>query len=95
MTGLVIGATPLLPPEVEQAPRAETTPDPGELTREYSAHNYAPLPIVVESADGVWVTDVQGRRYLDMLAGYSALNFGHGTRGLSPRRSGSWSGSRW
>ena len=77
MTGLVIGATPLLPPEAEQAPRTETTPNPGELTREYSAHNYAPLPIVVESAEGVWVTDVRGRRYLDMLAGYSALNFGH------------------
>ena len=77
MTGLVIGATPLLPPEAEQAPRTETTPNPGELTREYSAHNYAPLPIVVESGEGVWVTDVRGRRYLDMLAGYSALNFGH------------------
>ncbi len=52
-------------------------PDLGELTREYSAHNYHPLPVIVESADGVWVTDVRGRRYLDMLAGYSALNFGH------------------
>src|SRR5215510_9174272 len=78
MTGLVIGeATTLQPSEAQHASRAETTSDPGELTREFSAHNYAPLPIVVESADGVWVTDVRGRRYLDMLAGYSALNFGH------------------
>jgi ornithine--oxo-acid transaminase len=45
---------------------------------EHSAHNYHPLPVVVASAEGAWVTDVEGRRYLDMLAGYSALNFGHG-----------------
>ncbi|MFF3944368.1 ornithine--oxo-acid transaminase [Streptomyces sp. NPDC001902] len=43
----------------------------------HSAHNYHPLPVVVASAEGAWVTDVEGRRYLDMLAGYSALNFGH------------------
>jgi ornithine--oxo-acid transaminase len=41
------------------------------------AHNYHPLPIVVSRAEGTWVEDVEGRRYLDMLAGYSALNFGH------------------
>jgi ornithine--oxo-acid transaminase len=44
----------------------------------YSAHNYHPLPVVIASGEGAWVTDVEGRRYLDMLAGYSALNFGHG-----------------
>ena len=38
--------------------------------------------MVVASADGAWMTDVEGRRYLDMLAGYSALNFGHGNRRL-------------
>jgi ornithine--oxo-acid transaminase len=48
-----------------------------ELTSEYGAHNYHPLPIVAAQAEGVWVTDVEGRRYLDMLAAYSALNFGH------------------
>ncbi len=48
-----------------------------ELTSEYGAHNYHPLPIVAAEAEGVWVTDVEGRRYLDMLAAYSALNFGH------------------
>ncbi|MFF4472505.1 ornithine--oxo-acid transaminase [Streptomyces sp. NPDC001599] len=41
------------------------------------AHNYHPLPVVVARAAGAWVEDVEGRRYLDMLAGYSALNFGH------------------
>ncbi|WP_431960221.1 ornithine--oxo-acid transaminase [Actinacidiphila sp. bgisy160] len=46
-------------------------------TEAHSAHNYHPLPVVVASAEGAWVTDVEGRRYLDMLAGYSALNFGH------------------
>ncbi|MEU3303210.1 MULTISPECIES: ornithine--oxo-acid transaminase [unclassified Streptomyces] len=48
----------------------------------HSAHNYHPLPIVVASADGAWMTDVEGRRFLDMLAGYSAINFGHGNQRL-------------
>ncbi|MDV5147882.1 ornithine--oxo-acid transaminase [Streptomyces sp. SBC-4] len=48
----------------------------------HSAHNYHPLPVVVASADGAWLTDIEGHRYLDMLAGYSALNFGHGNRRL-------------
>jgi ornithine--oxo-acid transaminase len=43
----------------------------------YVAHNYAPLPVVAASADGVWITDITGRRYLDCLAAYSAVNFGH------------------
>jgi ornithine--oxo-acid transaminase len=46
-----------------------------------SAHNYAPLPVVVAKAEGVWVEDVDGRRFLDMLSAYSALNVGH----LHPR----------
>lgn len=41
------------------------------------AHTYHPLPVVIARAEGAWVEDVEGRRYLDMLAGYSALNFGH------------------
>ncbi|MFE2157437.1 ornithine--oxo-acid transaminase [Streptomyces lydicus] len=48
----------------------------------HSAHTYHPLPVVVATAEGAWMTDVEGRRYLDMLAGYSALNFGHGNRRL-------------
>ncbi len=47
------------------------------LSQEHAAHNYHPLPIVIDEAEGAWVTDVEGRRYLDMLAAYSALNFGH------------------
>ena len=47
------------------------------LTEQYAAHNYHPLPVVLASGEGAWVTDVDGRRYLDCLAGYSALNFGH------------------
>jgi len=46
-------------------------------TLAHSAHNYDPLPVVIAEADGAWVTDVEGRRYLDMLAAYSAINFGH------------------
>ncbi|MFF2810519.1 ornithine--oxo-acid transaminase [Streptomyces sp. NPDC058000] len=48
----------------------------------HSAHNYHPLPVVVATAEGAWMTDVTGRRYLDLLAGYSALNFGHRNRRL-------------
>ena len=43
----------------------------------YSAHNYHPLPVVLERGDGVWVWDIDGNRYLDMLSAYSALNQGH------------------
>jgi ornithine--oxo-acid transaminase len=53
------------------------TSDLMELSGAHSAHNYHPLPVVVAEAEGAWVTDVEGRRYLDMLAAYSALNFGH------------------
>jgi ornithine--oxo-acid transaminase len=48
-----------------------------DLVERSSAHNYHPLPVVVAEAEGVWVTDVEGKRYLDMLSAYSALNFGH------------------
>jgi ornithine--oxo-acid transaminase len=42
------------------------------------AHNYNPLPVVISRGEGSWVTDVEGKRYLDLLSAYSALNFGHG-----------------
>ena len=45
--------------------------------RLHGAHNYQPLPVMISEAEGCWVTDVDGRRYLDMLAAYSAINFGH------------------
>ena len=47
------------------------------LDEQWSTHNYHPLPVVIAEAEGAWVTDVHGKRYLDFLAGYSALNFGH------------------
>src|SRR5258708_38689013 len=43
----------------------------------YGAHNYHPLDVVIERAEGVWVYDVEGKRYLDCLAAYSAVNQGH------------------
>ena len=49
-----------------------------DLDDTWCTHNYHPLPVVIAEASGAWVTDVSGKRYLDMLAGYSALNFGHG-----------------
>ena len=60
-----------------------TTPSPStsaiiDATERWAAHNYHPLPVVISSGAGAWVTDVDGTRYLDALAGYSALNFGHG-----------------
>ncbi|SDX41876.1 ornithine--oxo-acid transaminase [Paenibacillus sp. PDC88] len=48
-----------------------------ERTERYGAANYKPLPIVISSAEGVWVTDPEGNRYMDMLSAYSALNHGH------------------
>ncbi len=47
------------------------------LTEEYGAHNYHPLPIVISKAEGVWVEDPEGTRYMDMLSAYSAVNQGH------------------
>src|ERR1700691_6810416 len=62
----------------------DTVIAPGALTasaiaidERYTAHNYVPLPVVAASAEGAWITDVEGRRYLDCLAAYSAVNFGH------------------
>ncbi len=46
-------------------------------TDKFGAHNYKPLPIVLEKAQGVWVWDVDGNKYMDMLSAYSALNHGH------------------
>ncbi|WP_259408089.1 ornithine--oxo-acid transaminase [Streptomyces akebiae] len=57
--------------------RARSSADLIRAEEPVLAHNYHPLPVVVARAEGTWVEDVEGRRYLDMLAGYSALNFGH------------------
>ncbi len=53
------------------------TQDFVELENRYGAHNYHPLDVVIERAEGVWVYDVDGKRYLDCLAAYSAVNQGH------------------
>ena len=47
------------------------------LEEQYGAHNYHPLDVVIARAEGAWVEDVEGRRYLDFLAAYSAVNQGH------------------
>ncbi|MGJ6126221.1 ornithine--oxo-acid transaminase [Mycolicibacterium sp. Y3] len=57
--------------------KVDLTRDAISLDETYTAHNYSPLPVVAASAEGVWITDVEGRRYLDCLAAYSAVNFGH------------------
>ena len=49
-----------------------------EAEGEHLAHNYHPLPVVISRGEGAWVTDAEGKRYLDLLSAYSALNFGHG-----------------
>jgi len=54
------------------------TDDAIAFEHEHCAHNYHPLPVVIREAEGAWVTDIEGRRYLDMLSAYSAINFGHG-----------------
>ncbi|MBD0378885.1 ornithine--oxo-acid transaminase [Paenibacillus sedimenti] len=48
-----------------------------EQTERFGAHNYHPLPIVISRAEGVWVEDPEGNRFMDMLSAYSALNHGH------------------
>ncbi len=48
-----------------------------ELDESYGAHNYKPLDVVIDRAEGVWVYDVEGKKYLDCLAAYSAVNQGH------------------
>ncbi len=50
---------------------------PADLEWQHAAHNYKPLPVTLARGEGVWVYDTHGHRYLDMLAGYSATNFGH------------------
>ena len=57
--------------------RAAGTPAEVERAEARTAHNYHPLPVVLSHAEGAWMTDIEGNRFLDLLAGYSALNFGH------------------
>src|SRR5690625_861039 len=56
---------------------AKTSKEIIDQTQEFGAKNYHPLPVVVSKAEGVWVEDPEGNRYMDMLSAYSALNQGH------------------
>ncbi len=48
------------------------------IERKYCADNYAPLPVVLHGGAGAWLTDIHGKRYLDLMSAYSATSFGHG-----------------
>jgi len=61
----------------QQLDRSTRTQELAELENLYGAHNYHPLEVVIERAEGVWVYDVDGKRYLDCLSAYSAVNQGH------------------
>ena len=54
-----------------------------QTTNKYSAPNYSPLEVVLTKGDGVWVWDIEGKKYLDMLCAYSAVNFGHSNKRLT------------
>src|SRR5262245_25456129 len=65
---------------MDSFPRRDTgmqTSELIDLDAAYGARNYKPLDVVIERAEGAWVWDVEGRRYLDCLAAYSAVNQGH------------------
>ncbi|MGD8324790.1 MAG: ornithine--oxo-acid transaminase, partial [Gammaproteobacteria bacterium] len=53
---------------------SSTTESIIEQTERVGAHNYAPLPVVLSRAEGVWAWDIEGRRYLDCLSAYSSVN---------------------
>lgn len=74
---LHIGGVPVTITNVVMTPSGDLTRAAIALDDHYAAQNYSPLPVVAASADGAWITDVEGRRYLDCLAAYSAVNFGH------------------
>jgi len=59
------------------APTAAESPSFMARERAHAAHNYDPLPIVLSHGEGAWITDVDARRYLDLMSAYSAVSFGH------------------
>jgi ornithine--oxo-acid transaminase len=74
-------------PDQEEPMTDHRVPSPAqraavEQIEAYGSHNYHPLPVVVESGSGAWLTDVDGNRYLDFLSAYSAVNFGHSNPAL-------------
>jgi len=84
MRGDAVGGTAAAqrPPESPAQPGADAAAEERthralQEAERWGAHNYEPLPVVLERGEGVWVWDVEGRRYFDMLSAYSALNQGH------------------
>jgi ornithine--oxo-acid transaminase len=63
--------------ELAEAVLGSTTGELRAREQEHGAHNYDPLPVVFTRGEGVWLWDVEGRRYLDMMSAYSAVSFGH------------------
>src|SRR5580765_1663816 len=59
------------------APISDTTADLIGREKAFGARNYDPLPVVLSRGEGSWLTDVDGRRYLDLMSAYSAVSFGH------------------
>ncbi len=60
------------------AASAPASPELIARERRFAARNYDPLPVVLSHGEGAWVTDVEGRRHLDLMSAYSAVSFGHG-----------------
>ncbi|MBS1906493.1 MAG: ornithine--oxo-acid transaminase [Actinobacteria bacterium] len=67
----------MAPEQVGQPVVAAADPERAERAEAHVARNYAPLEVTIARGEGAWVTDVEGKRYLDLLAAYSAVNFGH------------------
>ncbi len=61
----------------ETTPTAPVSQSYIDREEQYGAHNYHPLPVVLERGEGVFMWDVEGKRYYDFLSGYSAVNQGH------------------
>ena len=64
-------------PGTSAAPPSAVAADLIARERRFGAENYAPLPVVLAQGQGSWVTDVDDRRYLDLMSAYSAVSFGH------------------
>ena len=63
--------------DLKEGVRVRSSEEIINITEKYGARNYHPLPVVISRAEGVWVEDPEGNRYMDMLSAYSAVNQGH------------------
>ncbi len=71
------GPKPVPVPSLPSEPDHAAAVDFMHREREFGARNYDPLPVVLSRGEGSWLTDVDGRRYLDLMSAYSAVSFGH------------------